>query len=492
MFRFYNFKKGVSLFFVILPLLVCIAVASGKLSYFPSVGMGVDLKGGHQLLLRVERDDAVLELSKHVIDKLHSYGAVSADAFTDSDYWQISTDIPISDDIQSELSEMGFAVAVSGNELVLSNVSSAISALTADAIKKNIQVLVSRVNTIGVADVAIYKQGLNTIVVELPAGGSLEQAKEIISSSAQVFFYGEGEENGHDVSNGEITVRRSLEPIVDGSHIRDAQAVISNDSGLPVVSITLTSEGAELMKQFSSKNVGKPMISTIIDAKYIDGVKTRTETLVNYAVIRETLSGSFVISGIDNQEEVTRTAIVLKSGSLSLPLFVESEQSISPRLGGDNIQKSVIAFGIGLLLLAAFLTYWYRGVALIGMLSLTFTASLIVCLLMLLGASLTLTGVAGIVLTMGMSIDAIIIIFERMKENNPTPTISDFGKAYDETIGSIFNANLTTFIAAIFIYLMDSIILKGFAMTLFIGVIATLISVWWAKRVVLILHGGKY
>jgi len=126
------------------------------------------------------------------------------------------------------------------------------------------------------------------------------------------------------------------------------------------------------------------------------------------------------------------------------------------------------------------------------MLSLTFTASLIVCLLMLLGASLTLTGVAGIVLTMGMSIDAIIIIFERMKENNPTPTISDFGKAYDETIGSIFNANLTTFIAAIFIYLMDSIILKGFAMTLFIGVIATLISVWWAKRVVLILHGGKY
>ncbi|ELP6119166.1 TPA: protein translocase subunit SecD [Vibrio vulnificus] len=491
MFQYSNFKKGVSLFLVMLPLLICVVIASGKLPYFPSVGMGIDLKGGHQLLLRVERDDAVLELSNHVKDKLHIYGIVSPESFADSEYWRFSTDKPVPEEVRSELSHMGFSVAASGNDLVLSNVTSAIDNLTSEAIKKNIQVLVSRVNTIGVADVAIYKQGQSTIVVELPSGGSLEQTKEIISSSAQVFFFGEGGKNGQEVSNSELTVVRSLESIIDGSHIRDAQSIISNDSGLPVVSISLTSEGAELMKQFSSRNIGKPMISTIVDAKYINGVKVRTETLVNYAMVRETLSGTFVISGIDDHDEVTRTAIVLKSGSLSLPMFVESEQSINPRLGDENIQKSAVAFGIGLLLLAAFLMYWYRGVALIGMLSLVFTASLIICLLMLLGASLTLTGVAGIVLTMGMAIDAIIIIFERMKENTPTPTIVDFGKAYGDTISSIFNANLTTFIAAIFIYLMDSIILKGFAMTLFIGVIATLLSVWWAKCVVLTLNGGK-
>lgn len=383
------------------------------------------------------------------------------------------------------------------------------------AVSQNITILRNRVNELGVAEPLVQRQGANRIVVELPGVQDTARAKEILGATATLEFHAvdEGADQsaaarGYAPPGSEIVPDRNGRPVIlkkrvilGGSSITDASSS-ADEYGRPQVNISLDSEGGAKMAAFSKKNIGKLMATVF--AEYKDSGKrtpegkvilTKHEEVINQATIQSALGRSFRITGIDSPAEAHNLALLLRAGALIAPISIVEERTIGPSMGQQNIDKGVAACIWGMVAVMLFTMIYYRGFGLIANCALIANLVLIIGVMsMIPGATMTLPGIAGIVLTVGMAVDANVLIFERIREElregrNPQQAIH---QGYANAFSTIADANITTLITAIILFAVGTGAIKGFAVTLSIGILTSMFTAIIGTRcIVNLIYGGK-
>jgi preprotein translocase subunit SecD len=385
-----------------------------------------------------------------------------------------------------------------------------------NALQQNISTLRNRVNELGVAEPIIQQQGTERIVVQLPGVQDTARAKEILGSVATVEFRLVDEKNDVQtaVRSGKIPAGSKLykfktglplllktSVIATGENIVDASSSVDQDNQ-PSVSIVLDSAGGRTMLETTKEFIGYRMavvfienqVETVIENGNTVKKRSKTEDIINAATIQGTFSNRFQITGLDSSREARNLALLLRAGSLSAPIEIIEERTIGPSLGADNIQKGLISVLVGFALVLVFMAWRYRVFGLIANLALTINLVTIVSILSMIQATLTLPGIAGIVLTVGMAVDANVLIFERIKEElksskNIQKAIS---AGYEKALLTIADANITTLIASIVLFSFGTGAIKGFAVTLTIGIITSMFTAIIVSRAVInIIYGGK-
>ena len=382
------------------------------------------------------------------------------------------------------------------------------------AIQQNILTMRNRVNELGVAEPIIQRQGLDRIVVQLPGVQDPTQAERILGATATLEFRlvcenesaFEAEEKGRAPIGCELFNDRAGTPvllkkkaIVTGNQLIDASQSFSQ--GRPAVSIRLDSKGSKSMLETTKKNLNKPMAVLFVQQRQEtseqDGAFVNRTILdkevINIATIRGIFSSQFEITGL-SVFEAKDLAILLRAGALAAPIFKIEEKTVGPSLGKDNIDKGFAAIIYGLMAVIVFMTMWYKGFGLIANIGLLVNLTFIVAILSMLQASLTLPGIAGIVLTVGMAVDANVLIFERIREeiNNGNSPQASISAGYQKAFATITDANVTTLIASLVLFTFGTGPIKGFAITLSIGILTSLFTAIIASRAIVnLVYGGK-
>jgi preprotein translocase subunit SecD len=384
------------------------------------------------------------------------------------------------------------------------------------ALQQNILTLRNRVNELGVAEPVIQQQGASRIVVQLPGVQDPGQAKRILGATATLEYRAVDIE--HDLERaiagkvpagsrlyrerggGHVLLKKSV--IATGDQIVNARSGFDSMSGSPMVSVTLDAKGARSMLKFTKENVGKPMAVVFIEnrseTRIVDGepVKrpVKVEEVVSVATIRDVFSSRFQTTGLDSSREAQELALILRSGALAAPIEIVEERTVGPSLGKDNIRQGFNSVMIGFCAVLVFMALYYRVFGLVADLALTLNLVLIVAVLSMLQATLTLPGIAGIVLTVGMAVDANVLIFERIREelrngNSPQASIHT---GYEKALSTIADANITTLIAAIVLLSFGTGPVKGFAVTLSIGILTSMFTAIFGTRAVInLVYGGR-
>ncbi len=382
------------------------------------------------------------------------------------------------------------------------------------AIQQNILTMRNRVNELGVAEPIVQRQGFDRIVVQLPGVQDPTQAERILGATATLEFRMvcenesafAAEAKGRAPIGCELFVDRAGNPvllkkktIVSGNQLIDASQTFSE--GRPAVSIRLDNKGSKSMLETTKRNLNKPMAVLFIqqrqETKEQDGQFVTSSVLdkevINIATIRGVFSSQFQITGV-SVVEARDLSILLRAGALAAPIFKVEERTIGPSLGQDNINRGFQAILIGLAMVVLFMIFYYKGFGLIANFGLLINLTLVMALLSLLQASLTLPGIAGIVLTVGMAVDANVLIFERIKEeirigNSPQASIT---AGYQKAFGTIADANITTLIAALVLFIFGTGPIKGFAITLTLGIITSMFTAIIASRAIVnIVYGQR-
>ncbi|MBL1278555.1 MAG: protein translocase subunit SecD [Ectothiorhodospiraceae bacterium] len=385
------------------------------------------------------------------------------------------------------------------------------------ALKQNITTLRNRVNELGVAEPVIQQQGDERIVVQLPGVQDTARAKEILGATATLEFRLTDET--HDAEDAARTGRVPAglklytqregghallknRVMLTGDYIIDASSGLDQQSGGAAVYITLDGKGASIFSKVTGDNVKKLMSVVFIEKKtetrIVDGepVKTKRtlEEVINTARIQEQLSKRFQITGLDSTKEAHTLALLLRAGALAAPIEIVEERTIGPSLGADNIRQGFTSVIIGFVLVLVFMAVWYRGFGLVANLALAFNLVVIVAVLSMLQATLTLPGIAGIVLTVGMAVDANVLIFERIREelrNGISPQAA-INSGYAKAFSTIADANITTLIAAVILFGFGTGPIKGFAITLSIGIITSMFTAILGTRAVInLIYGNR-
>ena len=384
------------------------------------------------------------------------------------------------------------------------------------ALQQNILTLRNRVNELGVAEPVIQQQGSQRIVVQLPGVQDTAQAKRILGATATLEYRAVDVE--HDVERAvagkvpagsrlyyerdgtPVLLKKSV--IATGNQIINARSGFDPQSGSPMVSVTLDAKGARSMLKFTKESVGKPMAVVFIENRtetvLVDGVPVKkavkVEEVVSVATIREVFSKRFQTTGLDSPKEAHELALVLRSGALAAPIEIIEERTVGPSLGKDNIEQGFKSVLIGFCLVLVFMAAYYRVFGVVANLALALNVVLTVAVLSMLQATLTLPGIAGIVLTVGMAVDANVLIFERIREelrngNSPQASIQ---AGYEKAFSTIADANITTLIAAVVLLSFGSGPVKGFAVTLSIGILTSMFTAIMGTRAVInLLYGGR-
>jgi preprotein translocase subunit SecD len=375
------------------------------------------------------------------------------------------------------------------------------------AVEQNITTLRNRVNELGVAEPIIQRQGMDRIVVQLPGVQDTARAKEILGATATLEFrltegdmqaWAEAQSSGRAPVNARLYQRRDGSPvllkrnvIVTGDQINDAASTIDQRSGSPATVVRLDSKGANRMLEVTRENVGKPMAVVFIEYKnetsVVNGqeIKTRkkVEEVINVATIQEAFGRNFQITGLTSAE-AHNLALLLRAGALKAPMEIVEERTIGPSLGQENINQGLISVTIAFFVVMFFMFLRYSIFGLIANVALMLNVVILVALLSLLQATLTLPGIAGIVLTLGMAVDANVLIFERIREeiangNSPQNSINS---GFDRAFTTIFDSNLTTLIAALMLFSFGTGPIKGFAITLSLGIISSMFTAILVSR----------
>ncbi len=384
------------------------------------------------------------------------------------------------------------------------------------AVQQNITTLRNRVNELGVAEPLIQRQGENRIVVQLPGVQDTARAKEILGATATLEFR-LADETGNvqdalagrvpagsrlykERNGSSVLIKKSI--IITGDSITDAASGIDQRDGSPAVFITLDGKGAKKMNNVTKENVGKTMAVVFIENKTettrvgdeLVKNKRKVEEVISLATIREPLSKRFQITGLDNTEGARTLALLLRAGALSAPVDIIEERTVGPSLGQDSIDMGFKSVVIGFVLVLIFMAVYYKVFGLVANLALAFNLVMIVAVLSMFQATLTLPGIAGIVLTVGMAVDANVLIFERIREelrngNSPQASIHS---GYEKAVSTIADANITTLIAAMVLFGLGTGPIKGFAVTLTIGILTSMFTAIMGTRAVInLIYGGK-
>ncbi|MCU7853506.1 MAG: protein translocase subunit SecD [Candidatus Thiodiazotropha sp. (ex Monitilora ramsayi)] len=383
------------------------------------------------------------------------------------------------------------------------------------ALQQNITTLRNRVNALGVSEPLIQQQGDRRIVVQLPGAQDPAKVKELLGATATLEYrLADTEHSVEDAVNGRVPPGSRLyrerdgqpvllkkQVIVTGDQIVDASSGFDQRSGQPAVFVSLDGIGAKRMRRMTNENVGRPMAVVFIEnrttTRMVNGqpekVRSKVEEVISIANILEPFGRRFQTTGLDSTEEAHDLALLLRAGALAAPIEIVEERTIGPSLGQDNIDQGFRSVMIGLALVMVFMAVYYRVFGLVANLALAMNLILVVALLSLLQATLTLPGIAGIVLTVGMAVDANVLIFERIREeikNGSTPQAS-IQAGYEKAFSTIIDANVTTLIAAIVLFSFGTGPIKGFAITLALGILTSMFTAIVGTRAVINLIYGR-
>ena len=486
---------------------------------------GLDLRGGVRFLMEVDMNSALTKRQEQLQDSLrtelrkekYQYSAIkSAENF--STIVTLANPDQLSD-VQRYLRKQHPTLdirAISDNTLSLALSDAALNEARESAIEQNLSILRKRVTELGVAEAVIQRQGAERIVVELPGVQDTARAKEILGATATLEFRLvngnanlEAAARGMVTSDSEVKYDRNNRPIVlykravlGGEHITNASSGVDQNTSRPQVSVTLDSEGGEIMSQTTRANIQKPMATLYVEykdsGKKDENGKTilqKHEEVINVATIQGRFGSQFQITGIDSPAEAQNLAVLLRSGALIAPIQIVEERTIGPSLGAQNVEQGLQASFWGLMVVVVFMIIYYRKFGIIADIALIANIVLLVGLMSLLpGATLTMPGIAGIVLAVGMSVDANVLIFERIKEEirNGRPIQQAINEGYNGAFTSIFDANLTTILTAIILYAVGTGPIQGFAVTLALGVaISMFTAITGTRAIVNFLYGGK-
>jgi len=488
--------------------------------------LGLDLRGGVHFLMEVDMDAATVKAEERYVSDLRvilrkekiRYKRISRNA--DGGVRLNFSDAAVREAAKGRIGKEYPRLLISepDNLQLLLNISEKeIDETRKFALQQNITTLRNRVNELGVAEPVIQQQGKNRIVVQLPGVQDTARAKEIIGATATLEFrlLSEGNDPYEAASSGRVPAGALLYKERDGSpvllkrrvlltgeSIIDASSGIEQQSGSAAVFITLDGKGARRMSNGTRDNIGKRMAVVFIESKSETEVrgkervkvrKTKQE-VINVAVIRDQLGKRFQVTGLDSTEEARDLALLLRAGALAIPMEIVEERTVGPSLGQDNIDKGFLSVAVGFLKEQVFMALYYRVFGLVANMALTLNLVLIVAVLSMMQATLTLPGIAGIVLTVGMAVDANVLIFERIREelrngNSPQASIH---AGYDKAFSTITDANVTTLIAAIVLFAFGTGPIKGFAVTLSIGIVTSMFTAIMGTRAVInMIYGGR-
>ena len=477
------------------------------------MSLGLDLRGGVYVLLEVDMDTALetrlLLYEQDFNERLRDAGIINRAELDGSVITVRIRDAAELDRARQVIREADDEVLISdgvdGRSLRVRMTDAQIQARRDLSIEQNITTLRNRVNELGVAEPLVQRQGEDRIVVQLPGVQDPNELDKILTATATLEFRlvdatrelpGTRQYPGRGDEPSQYLKR---EVVASGDQIIDAESGFSE--GQPAVFITLDSTGGERMLATTLDNVGQPMSTVFIETRrdtvMRDGVAEqrtiKTEEIINTATIRGVFKSSFQITGLTSIE-ARDLALLLRAGALAAPVYKIDERTIGPSLGQDNIDRGFRAITIGFLAVIVFMAVYYRAFGLIANVALFSNLVFIVALLSLLQASLTLPGIAGIVLTVGMAVDANVLIFERIREelsagSSPQTAINS---GYEKALSSIADANITTLIAAVVLFAFGTGPIKGFAITLSLGIVTSMFTaIIGTRAIVNLAFGGR-
>jgi preprotein translocase subunit SecD len=478
------------------------------------MSLGLDLRGGVYVLLEVDMDSAIESrmqtYSQDFADRLREQRIRSRAEVNDQTVivrLQNAADLDEARRIVRDAdSDVLIIDGADGKSLRVRMSEIQVRARQDFAIEQNITTIRNRVDQLGVSEPLVQRQGVDRIIVQLPGLQDPEELNKILTATATLelrMVDTAGDSPGSRFYAGKPGIPGQLlkrEVIASGDQIVDAESGFSQ--GQPAVFITLDSAGGERMLENTRANLNKPMSTVFIETERETvnnpdgtvGYRTiRTEEIINTATIRGVFKNSFQTTGL-SAGEARELALLLRAGALAAPVYKVEDRTIGPSLGQDNIDRGFNAVSIGFLAVIVFMAIYYRGFGLIANMALFANLVFIVALLSLLQASLTLPGIAGIVLTVGMAVDANVLIFERIREelasgNSPQGSIHS---GYEKALSSIADANITTLIAAIVLFAFGTGPIKGFAITLSLGIITSMFTaIVGTRSVVNKIFGGR-
>ncbi|MGB5226442.1 MAG: protein translocase subunit SecD, partial [Arenicellales bacterium] len=501
--------------------------------------LGLDLRGGVHFLMEVDIEGAISNTEKRLVSDLRSgmrekkirYLSVSSSkkdgilvVFPDIER-RAQGLITVEDDFTSlsakEIESDGKPA------LALKLTEAAKREISDSSVKQNMTALRNRINELGVAEPIVQQQGDNRIVVQLPGIQDTARAKEIIGRTATLEIMLVDEKNSGNIQaalegrvpvgsrlyrdrrNSPILLKKGI--VYSGNNIVDASAGIDSRNGSSVVHITLDARGASINQRVTGENIGNRMAVVYVEQKSVikkdeqgnvvigeNGqparVKSRIEEVITAPVIRDQLGKRFQIEGLDSIKEARDLSLLLRAGALAAPIEIVEERTIGPSLGKENIRTGFLSVMYGLVAILVFMVFYYRVFGIVADIALVLNLVLMVAILSLFQATLTLPGVAGILLTVGMAVDANVLIFERIREelrNGVTPQAA-IHSGYDKALSTIVDANITTLIAAIVLFNFGTGPIKGFAITLSIGILTSMFTAIMVSRgIVNKIYGGR-
>ena len=501
-----------------------------------SMPLGLDLQGGVHFLMQVDENDVIDKQENSYADDIRSllhdksihYESVARNAVRGQGVAVIlrSADdrAKASDAIANEYTDLLVANGPSTGDRFVLNATvkpDKLRDLSLNTIKQNLGTLRNRINALGVSEPLIQQQGDSRIVVELAGVQDPAEAKRLIGATATLQYRAGIGQPGDPAAQqaaqsgnippdanlfymrgSKVPVLVSKRIIVTGNELVDAASGVDQQSGTPLVSVTLNAAGAKKMGDFTNANIQKPMavvyVERVTETKMVDGKEVRTpkitESVINDATIQGAFSKQFQTTGLASSKEASDLALLLKGGALAAPVDIVEERVIGASLGQDNIDKGfkAVLLGLALVLLAA--AIYYKLFGLVADIALFFNLVILLAVMSLIGVTLTMPGVAGIVLTLGMAIDANVLICERVREelrNGSTPHAA-IRAGYEKAWSTILDANVTHLIAALALTTMGTGAIKGFGVTLMIGILTSLFtSVTLTHAFTALIHGHR-
>ena len=475
---------------------------------FTPIKFGLDLRGGVQFLLNVDVDKAFQEQRDGITDEIkdmlvnqHIRGVRIEHEGNDGFLVTVNSRASLNK-ISQFVKEnyQGWEVKQSSDQLTVQPSKQNKLDFQSATIQQNLKIMRDRIEELGITEALVQRQGEHSIRIELPGVQDPAQAKNVIGATASLAFY---EVNTSGIAgrddlqlkdnNGQLVILHKR-PVLTGDHIVNARAGMDK-MGLSEVNISLDHAGGKVMSDFSAKHIGKPMATVYREYKTnANGETERSERVISVATIQSQLGSQFRITGAGSNQDAQQLALLLRAGSLTAPVTIVEERTIGASLGAENIENGFAALALGMALTLTFMALWYRRLGWVANAALLINMVCLFGLIALLpGAVLTLPGIAGLVLTVGMAVDTNVLIFERIRDklNEGRSFAQAIDKGFSSAFSTILDANVTTMITAIVLYSIGNGPIQGFALTLGLGLITSMFTGVFASRALINLIWGR-
>ncbi|GAD67057.1 preprotein translocase subunit SecD [Vibrio proteolyticus NBRC 13287] len=476
---------------------------------FSPIKLGLDLRGGVQFLLNVDVDKAFEDQRNALVDEMRDmlrqervrnvqFVKVGVDGF---DLNSISSDALTKSATYLKQNYPGWDVKRYSDHLSVNPTQQNKSEFQSITLTQNLKIMRDRIEELGITEALVQRQGEHSIRIELPGVQDPSQAKNVIGATATLAFH-EAKEPSQGKSYDDMILKDNngrevvlaKRPVLTGEHIVNARAGVDK-MGFSEVNISLDHAGGKIMSDFSGKHIGKPMATVYREyTTNAKGETERSERVISVATIQSQLGSQFRITGAGSMQDAQNLALLLRAGSLTAPVTIVEERTIGASLGAENIHNGFAALALGMAMTLTFMALWYRRLGWVANTALLINmVSLLGMIALLPGAVLTLPGIAGLVLTVGMAVDTNVLIFERIKDKvkEGRSFAQSIDQGFNSAFSTILDANVTTMITAVILYSIGNGPIQGFALTLGLGLLTSMFSGVFASRAIINLVWGR-